>query len=613
MERKVDRQRGKPRVKSGCGTCKIRKVKCDESRPACQRCITTGRVCEGYGIWGGGGNRYGPDRHPFNKTARNPSRQGIANVQACSAISVVPRAPASTSVLVSGEKEISCFEWFVNRTAPKLPGTFSSRFWNTLIIPASLNEPAISHAVLALSSVHKRGIAIPDSQRNDPGVDAAPGEQEEFILQHFAKAISSLALHSSSKDRASFRIALITCIVFVCLDYLRGELQTALLHLRHGLRILGQMQILSCNTNEDGSRVLCLKQSRDLTDEWIVEAFSRLNLQVQLFRHPFHHHHPYPVILQVVALPDLETIVAFTSIKEAWEHMTHILNRVMSLTHQARERERMTPSPHREESIDNLLQHQQTTRRSLSRWSHLFDAFQGNSSAEERVPSFSQEELETVHLSLRVHHTMASIMAETCLQPGDESVFDSHTSLFLLLLKQSARMSTLAELRNQPVVGGIFLGKPFNMSGSVVDLGWIAPLYYTAIKCRVHRIRLQAIRFLESQPHREGIWDARITSCIARKIMRIEEQGLYEGDGIQDDFSLGDAPQAQDLGFKVVPEYHRVSDVQVVMSGAPMDKVLLSWKRKHHDNRYRLFSQEYDLQSQRWTELCPPGPEDVYL
>jgi hypothetical protein len=58
------------KVKSGCRTCKqvydvpidetksntlrARRVKCDEAYPACNRCITAGRVCDGYGIWGGG-------------------------------------------------------------------------------------------------------------------------------------------------------------------------------------------------------------------------------------------------------------------------------------------------------------------------------------------------------------------------------------------------------------------------------------------------------------------------------------------------------------------------------------------------------------------------------
>ena len=58
---------GRPKVKTGCITCKyvnlhqsiahwnflsdyvrIRRVKCDETKPECERCTTTGRKCDGY-------------------------------------------------------------------------------------------------------------------------------------------------------------------------------------------------------------------------------------------------------------------------------------------------------------------------------------------------------------------------------------------------------------------------------------------------------------------------------------------------------------------------------------------------------------------------------------
>lgn len=32
----------------GCLTCRMRKVKCDEQKPCCQRCVSTGRTCDGY-------------------------------------------------------------------------------------------------------------------------------------------------------------------------------------------------------------------------------------------------------------------------------------------------------------------------------------------------------------------------------------------------------------------------------------------------------------------------------------------------------------------------------------------------------------------------------------
>ncbi|KAM3155336.1 hypothetical protein ABEW05_004142 [Botrytis cinerea] len=35
-------------VKTGCNSCKTRRVKCDETKPACMRCQNFGRVCDGY-------------------------------------------------------------------------------------------------------------------------------------------------------------------------------------------------------------------------------------------------------------------------------------------------------------------------------------------------------------------------------------------------------------------------------------------------------------------------------------------------------------------------------------------------------------------------------------
>ncbi|TGO78274.1 hypothetical protein BELL_0072g00150 [Botrytis elliptica] len=46
---KVRRSRAsKPKVKTGCLTCKSRRVKCDEAKPGCMRCVRFGHKCEGY-------------------------------------------------------------------------------------------------------------------------------------------------------------------------------------------------------------------------------------------------------------------------------------------------------------------------------------------------------------------------------------------------------------------------------------------------------------------------------------------------------------------------------------------------------------------------------------
>ncbi|KAL5599098.1 hypothetical protein FOVSG1_006910 [Fusarium oxysporum f. sp. vasinfectum] len=41
-------RKGSKKVRTGCITCKVRKIKCDETRPCCRRCTNTGRNCDGY-------------------------------------------------------------------------------------------------------------------------------------------------------------------------------------------------------------------------------------------------------------------------------------------------------------------------------------------------------------------------------------------------------------------------------------------------------------------------------------------------------------------------------------------------------------------------------------
>jgi hypothetical protein len=540
-------------------TVRIRKVKCDEGRPACHRCISTGRVCDGYGIWGGGENFYS---HRQRLTGSKDSR-------------VVPRPPVSVSALASGIEENGYFEWFKCRTAIKLPGSFVSGFWTTLLFQASLNEPAVLHAVLALSSVHKSGTINADGQRE---IDNIPNEQEQFTLQHYVKAISHLQPHFSIKDRASFRVALITCIVFVCLEFLRGHFKTAQIHLQNGLKILGEMQMLS--NGNDG--ILRLKPCRESTDDWIVEAFSRLHLQVELFRHAYQR----SCLVLHAAGPETPALV-FHSINEAWQQMERLLNKVFHLTHQSRQQAESECESLRHPLV--LLEHQQRIRTELAQWLDVYEAFkkalQGYRSAEE----------EKAYQLLCIYHTMANIMADTCLRSSDESVFDSHTNQFVLLIRQLANLWTTSPVQALP-------GHLMDMSRSVVDMGWIPLLYYAAVKCRVHRIRLQAIRLLECTSHREGIWDAKTAACVARKVMAIEERDFYKDVDTADDFPLPSSPRPQDLSLPTLPESYRIREVEMVLSGAPMDKILLFCKQKQEGIDCRVLISEYNVHSQHWID-----------
>jgi hypothetical protein len=530
-------------------------VKCDEAFPACHRCLKTGRVCDGYGIWGGGGSP-----SSCRKIVLAPED-----------VYIVPRAPTSSI------DDKGYLEWFKCQTAIKLPGTFrSSSTWSTILIQASFSEPAVLHAVLALSSVHKRKTVNTDSRRQ---VTDSPDEQEQFALRNYVKSINAvghLQPYCLVKDRASFRVALITCIMFVCLEFLRGHFQTAQVHLRHGITILRELQLLFGQTRGTSH----LGSSRGSTDAWIVEGFSRLNLQMELFQYGYEHSGTY---LQLHWHEDPSLV--FHTLCDAWQELECQFNTIFHLTRKARQQ---SSSQCTLEQTLKLLECQQRIHAYLAQWLVTWDTFkksQGHLSVEYR------KAYQVVH----TYHTMATIMLSTCLNPCDETIFDTQTKQFIYLVAQ------LVELHDTRIIK-VLPGNLMDMSHSVSDLGWIAPLYFVATKCRVHRVRLQAVRLLQSTSHREGIWDSKFTARVTRKVMEMEERDYYESSNINDNFPLDATPTPEELELPVLPESYRLRELEVVLSGAPMDRVLLFSKRRVEDVDRRVLLSEYNVHTQRWND-----------
>lgn len=140
------------------------------------------------------------------------------------------------------------------------------------------------------------------------------------------------------------------------------------------------------------------------------------------------------------------------------------------------------------------------------------------------------------------------------------------------------------------------------MSRSVVDIGWIPPLYYAALRCRVHRVRLQAIRFLESTSHREGIWDSNIAACVARKVMEIEERDFYKDVDTPDDFPLSSYPGSGDLSPSTLPGFHRIHEVKAVPSDDPLGNVLSFCRQNQRSGDLKFPVREYHVLLQPWMD-----------
>ncbi|EWZ94629.1 hypothetical protein BFJ63_vAg6113 [Fusarium oxysporum f. sp. narcissi] len=550
-------RKGKSKVKSGCKTCKLRKVKCDEGRPACQRCLSTGRVCDGYGIWGGGS-------HALTQHSQSRPKFTLG-------------APLETTLVLSlNANEKLYFDWFKCRTSTKISATFSSGFWNTLVFQAGSREPAVLHALLALSSAHKKGVVTLDIHRNSP--TSQMSQQEQFTLQQYVKAIAHLQPHFNAKDKESCRVALITCVVFVCLEFFRGHFATAQLHLKNGLDILWQMQGLP----EANSGILALKPCHESTDAWIVEALSRLHIQVELFRLLYHHS---CVILQPAHHPEKSFLESFANLNDAWKGLELVYNQIFHLTHRARQ-QTITATEHTA---------QQLVKTRLAQWHGMFQDLM------KARPGGSNIYLQKAYQILRIHYAMTNVMAETCIY-NNETIYDTCTDKFILLIKELTKLWELSlhyELEDEMPLYIMTTCMP----RSIIDMGWIPPLYFTAVKCRVHRIRVEAIKLLRTSPHREGIWDAHIAACIAKKVVELEEGNFYGGVEVGDDFQLNTPMRDLDYQVPLLPESRRMSEVEAELSGAPMDKILLSCKREQEGVNRRTLISEYNVSEQAWNDI----------
>ncbi|KAK1985960.1 LOW QUALITY PROTEIN: C6 zinc finger protein [Colletotrichum cereale] len=176
---------GAVKVKTGCITCKIRRVKCDEARPACSRCTGTGRRCDGY--------------------VRPP-----AGAYAWAQLPRVRLSPTQSAP----DAETRAVTFFGRNVAPHLAGPLDSYFWTHLVPQMSYQEPAANHAALAISSLYE---AFSEGLRN------------AFAISQYNKAIGSTKREET---------VLVVCILFSCIDMLRGECQSAIDHCRHGINIL---------------------------------------------------------------------------------------------------------------------------------------------------------------------------------------------------------------------------------------------------------------------------------------------------------------------------------------------------------------------------------------
>ncbi|KAF2817427.1 uncharacterized protein BDZ99DRAFT_470436 [Mytilinidion resinicola] len=457
------------RVRTGCFTCKTRRVKCDETKPHCLRCTQTGRKCDGYPR----------DQRPSLLTT--------------SFYSLPFRIPGS-------QHDRQIFHYYYIHAARDLCGfsTGSSSFWRQLVFELAFQLPVVREALIALASIHR------DYATFSPASNVAEGPSSITLTQH-NKALRRFRIYLSQSPDPKKEAVIVCCILFHCFESVRGEYEWAVKHLDTGLRLLESwhpgslsgpaplIQALNFHENLDTLRTTLIRLDMQLSvfKDDRIPSFALVSKDVtsgQSDCTPSHFHSP------AQAQQTLETL-------QNW-----LLHFLISYAQY-----KFLPPGAMPYSVSRELH---ALRTQFARWDTAIQELTP------RAPSNATEFRDvglakTISFMKLTYNICVAVLSFSYPQPAEEPAVDMQlrtllSEIELLLLFQS---SSSGDGDNS---------LPRSVS---CDTGIVMPLFLLAVKCRDAPLRHRALTTLSTLSRQEGLMNAKMMLGIVVNAMRLEIAG----------------------------------------------------------------------------------------
>ncbi|KAK4943541.1 hypothetical protein LTR10_016835 [Elasticomyces elasticus] len=314
------------------------------------------------------------------------------------------------------------------------------------------------------------------------------GPHARFVLQQYTKAIALLT-SDVPRDPPSLQKVLISCILFVWIEFLQDDIDKALHHLKAGLRILDNVQ---------------QQASERRIDPCLPRLFRRLHIMGRLHGSPTSDFNSEVSNGHIHIGHDMPQ--TFTSIFEARDSLDVNLDLIFRFLRRMYSPDfvAVTMKVHPFPDPNSLECTVQWHLGGLQRWQTEFQRI---------LPLFmnSSDRRQSAGISLlELQCESVTIMLKTLLETS-EMVYDLYKSEFERLVLLAERL-----IHNSLCSGPRVLS---------FDFGVILPLFLVTLKCRYLGIRKRAIALLRQAPDREGI--SHRDSCVVFAEWKIdmEERG----------------------------------------------------------------------------------------
>jgi hypothetical protein len=349
----------------------------------------------------------------------------------------------------------------------------NSRFWDRIVLQVCHIEPAVKHAVLALSSLHQL------SEAEDTTVAL---RHQRYADQHYQQALSAAQSLLRSSTTEDIDRILIACLVFTCYENVRGDYPASQVHTGSGRAIMAQHRERLCR----------LSRRNDLNE--IQQLFARLDVGAICFS-PSNARYPYDVDSFSATNPNLVPD-AFDTVEDA---RAPLIDHVRwSLVIRRTDFGVVLQDP----ALLAMLEAERTkVTDHIARWLSRF----------EQVAKLDHNASPILVRTLRVWHQLAAIDVATGWY-GSELRYDKHVDRYEYLV---ATAEEIIELLAQ---------KPDRTMFSF-DLGISIPLFATIERCRDPYIRRRALKAMRAGPQQEGTWGP-CAALAAERWVEFEEHGL---------------------------------------------------------------------------------------
>ncbi|KAJ5697999.1 hypothetical protein N7462_000004 [Penicillium macrosclerotiorum] len=462
----------KPKVRTGCITCKARRVKCDETKPACVRCTTTGRRCDGYAPLKTSFPEYkalAPARTTdASDTTGSSSSSASRTTQTAQLVirirpeyrSLAPLADPSQADLTPKERWFLVF--FRHVTARTNAKFFGEEFWGRLVHQASEVQPAVRHSAIGISALHWDSLAKYHSVRGD--------QDPSFALHQCSKAFAYLQANfgASVSRRQRMEAVLISCGILLSFAFGQGDARACGCHIRSGLGLLHGWQRLQMDNSPVG--LVILKSFSQLHLDWLPLVGPDGGLE----------NYSYPLHLAVNYQPNI--------VVETPEDACGILLILGWLTLQMKP-QRLPGQPVACAS-SALLQR-------LDHWKALIL---------NRSGALSQQNRETIAiLDVWREVVLIKFLTDGRLEEG-EMRYDDHLPHFERTVELGRYLTNGA------------------LSSSWAWSAIVTPLFFCAFKCRDWTTRREALDVLLAWRHEQGIWSLSGPALVLKRLIEIESK-----------------------------------------------------------------------------------------